>query len=512
MDGMHGIRERVGWLQAAAPALLYCLGFALLRLWLSPTIGVDDVEQIIVSQDWRLGYMPKQPPLYSWYLRALADVVGPGLPALVIAKYTLLFGTLVFTHRAAALLLHGRWMPLLATGSLGLFYLIGYQAHIGFTHTAALMFVTALSFWLLLELCRRPSLGRYLAFGVCLGLGLLSKYNFAGVAAAMLLAAWLDPMRRTALRDRRMLLSLAAAVAVFLPYGVWLLLHRDEVSALYTAYVAGGSTMSPLTKRLAALWALLKASLEVLLPFLVLVPAVYRHAFNRFGWRRTWQISPELRLTAWLVAGGIALLAVLALVNGTRMVERYMVPYLMFSPILLLALVEARVRAGAVLPVRVRRAEAWHGGLILALIAVAALALSLSILRKPPNCGHCRLQKPFAGLAERLAGTGPGTLIAGDEFIGGNLAPSLPLRTYSLAYPSYAPKPAPQRDGVCLMVWDAAAGDAPPLPLRAFAERIRGVALPEPLAAETISVPYATAPAVSHAWRTAALPAAGDCR
>lgn len=501
------------WRQAILPALLYCLGFALLRLWLTPVIGVDDVEQIIVTQDWRLGYMPKQPPLYSWILRAVADVLGDGLAALVATKYLLLFATLVFTHRAAALLLRDGGMALLATGSLALFYLLGYQAHIGFTHTAALMAVTAVSLWLLLELCRRPTAWRYAAFGVALGLGLLSKYNFAGIAAAMLLAAWMDGERRPALRDRRMLLVPAAAAAVFAPYGAWLLLHAQETAALYSAYVAGGSApVSPLAKRLGALAALLKACAEFLPPFVPLVPALYYAAFGRRGWRATWRASADLRFLAWMIGGGLALLALLAVAGGTRMVERYMVPYLMASPMLLLALVQARLQVGAVAPEQVARARRRHGWLILALILAAAIGLALSILRTPPKCGHCRLQKPFTALAERLAGHGPGTLIAGDEFIGGNLAPRLGLRTYSLAYPGYAPRPAPPRDGVCLLVWDATAGAEPPAALRAFAERIRDAALPAELAAERLELPYVRAPQHHHAWYAVFLPPAGDCR
>lgn len=508
-------RPSVPWRQAILPALLYCLGFAMLRLWLTPVIGVDDVEQVIVTQDWRLGYMPKQPPLYSWILRAVADGVGDGLVALVITKYLLLFATLVFIHRAAALLLRDAGLALLATGSLALFYLLGYQAHVGFTHTAALMAVTALSLWLLLELCRRPTFWRYLALGGALGLGLLSKYNFLGIAAAMLLAAWMDGERRPALRDRRMLLVPAAAALMFAPYGAWLLLHGQETAALYSAYVAGGSApVSPIAKRLGALGALLKACAEFLPPFVPLVPALYYSAFGRRGWRATWQASADLRFLAWMIGGGLALLAVLAVVSGTRMVERYMIPYLMASPMLLLALVQARQQVGQVAPARVATARRWHGGLILLVILAAAIGLSASILRTPPKCGHCRLQKPFTSLAERLSGMagGPGTLIAGDEFIGGNLAPRLGLRTYSLAYPGYAPRPAPARDGVCLLVWDETAGAEPPAALRAFAEQIRGASLPAALTVERLEAPYVRAPQHRHAWYAVAVPAAGDCR
>lgn len=504
--------HRRGWMEAVAVAGLYCLAFAALRLWLSPTIGVDDVEQVLVTQDFRLGYQPKQPPMFSWLLGLAGLALGPGLAALVVTKYALLFGSFVFYHGAAMRLLEGRWTPLLATASLTLFYVFGYVAHTGFTHTVTLLFFTTLSFRLLLELCDRPATWRYVAFGAAVGCGLLTKYNFLGAAVVFLLAAALDPGRRRAALDRRMALALLVAGLVFLPYGLWLLGRGAEVAALYAHFIQGGAVEGPVEKRVNGLGLLLKAMVEFLLPFAVLVPAIYHEAFRRRGWRQALRAAPEARFLLALHAAALIVPAAMVLVNGTRFIERYMVPYLLYAPVLVLALVEAKQRAGYLHAAWLARRQRVHAAVAAGLVVLVAAALAIHALRPPPGCGRCRLQKPFAGLAEALAGVVPaGTLIGGDEFVAGNLAPTLGLRTYSAAY-GYVPPAQDRPDGACLLVWDAAEGAGVPERLRQYAAAVRGGDWPEPVAASSVAVPYPTAPEVLHEWRYAVLPAAGDCR
>ncbi len=148
-----------------AAALAYCLFHLLLRPTLSSTIAVDDVEQLVLVQDWRLGYVFGQPPLYSWALLVIEGLVGPNLWALSIAKYTVLFATVVFFHLAARRLTDRPAFATLATLSLTLVYLIGYKVHRGYAHTMSLMLLCAATLYLLARLRQSRALSDYLLFG-----------------------------------------------------------------------------------------------------------------------------------------------------------------------------------------------------------------------------------------------------------------------------------------------------------------------------------------------------------
>ena len=133
------------------------------------------------------------------------------------------------------------------------------------------------------ESCGRGRSVDYVLFGAIVGLGLLSKYSFAGFLVVLLGAALWQPMLRARLLDWRLLLSVGAAAAVTVPFVAWLIAGRHDLVALY------GSAMAPLaeTNRLKAtligLGKAIYAPLAFLFPLdlivLVLFPGVLRE-----GW------------------------------------------------------------------------------------------------------------------------------------------------------------------------------------------------------------------------------------
>src|SRR5258708_25987240 len=65
------------WLLLAA----YLAAHAALRVWASPNIGTDEVEQALFAQSWAWGYNPRQPPLFTWLLLGAYRIFGPGVLA-----------------------------------------------------------------------------------------------------------------------------------------------------------------------------------------------------------------------------------------------------------------------------------------------------------------------------------------------------------------------------------------------------------------------------------------------
>ncbi|MEJ0068754.1 MAG: hypothetical protein WDO24_08550 [Pseudomonadota bacterium] len=74
------------WILLAA----YLVVHAVLRLWASPNIGTDEVEQALFAQTWAWGYNPRQPPLFTWLLLGAYRIFGPDVAAHVMLKYAAL--------------------------------------------------------------------------------------------------------------------------------------------------------------------------------------------------------------------------------------------------------------------------------------------------------------------------------------------------------------------------------------------------------------------------------------
>jgi hypothetical protein len=250
------------------------------------------------------------------------------------------------------------------------------------------------------------------------------------------------------------------------------------------------------------------------MPFLGIWAIVFARVLRGGKWRAV-ERSDDCRFLFNIVLASLALLVVLALATGYRLQGRYMFPYLLFIPILCFALVFRKLQLGAIDARWLQTRVKVYATIVASLVTIVIVALAIWALRPPPDCGRCRLQKPYPGLARLLAERGitGGTLIAKDEFIGGNLRAHIPgLRTYSLAYPGYVPPARPRRSPtLCLLVWDAAGGDSVPSSLVATASAIRGNDWPENIEVMGVAIPFPVKSETTYMWRYAVLPPAGDC-
>ncbi len=72
---------RVSDLRIWLLASLYFALNALTQGWVSPTADLDQAQQLVLSQNWNLGY-GTQPPLYTWLVNILFAITGPSsIPA-----------------------------------------------------------------------------------------------------------------------------------------------------------------------------------------------------------------------------------------------------------------------------------------------------------------------------------------------------------------------------------------------------------------------------------------------
>ncbi|MCB1353471.1 MAG: glycosyltransferase family 39 protein [Rhodobacteraceae bacterium] len=208
--------------------LVICLYFAFQVAWrrlLGGGLGLDEAQMLLWSQQLAWGYGP-QPPLYSWLQWGVLGLVGDPLLALAILKNILLAGFYLAVWR----LLRSAHPPDVAgLATLGLFLVpqIAWDCQRDMTHSVLVLTMatlTTLAFWTRTLQGRR---GGWALFGLLVGLGMLSKVNFALVPASLLGAALLTPGLRTRLAARGLLIAAGiAALIIAPPYG-WAVLHPD---------------------------------------------------------------------------------------------------------------------------------------------------------------------------------------------------------------------------------------------------------------------------------------------
>lgn len=444
------------WAQPRNVALLiagYLLVHMGVRLWMGPTLGLDDAEQALFAQQWLLNYRFRAPPLFTWALVAAGDVIGTGVLAISLIRYALLailFGSIYLTARR---LIRDERLAALATYSFTAIYVFGYYSHHDLTHTTALSAFLAASWYVFVRLCETPSARWYLALGLCFGLGMLGKWNFIMFALALPLTCLLYPAYRGLVLNWRIVLAALVTAAVVLPSALW---------ALHVGPAAGDNVGSLLGREDGRFLRVLLAGTLELATGVLLYPqaflTIFLIAFGREAWqglRMSNPVRPEpvpdSKFVGSTIAVAIALHWLLVpLVRATDFDERLLQPALLILPVYLFMLVE---RSG-MMPLRAMARYAAVIGVLVAAVLVVRVGLHAA---GADYCrGACRALVPFPDLATGLRSAGfkgRGTILVSDFHVGGNLRVQFPdARVMEIGYPSPV-WPGPSRAGQCLAVW-----------------------------------------------------------
>jgi len=206
----------------------YFLLQIVMRLCLSDALDLDEAEQAFVVQHLRLGY-DTQPPLYAWLQWLFFSAFGLTLFALSSLKNLLLFSTYFAVFQTAR-----RLLPVTAaiavTASLLLLPAIGWESQRDLTQSVLLTCMAALTLRAYFALLARPDAARYALFGLLVGLGIQSKYNFVVFAGGIALASLVVREHRQVVWNAKVALALAVAVVVLIPHGIWLAHHLADAT------------------------------------------------------------------------------------------------------------------------------------------------------------------------------------------------------------------------------------------------------------------------------------------
>lgn len=449
-------KEAFAWL-ASPPVIFgligaYLLGHFALRMMLSPTLGIDDAEQTLFAQHWAFSYRFRQPPLFTWMLLPVINLLGPGVLAISLIRYSLLAMTFILFYLTARSCLSDRRMAGLAVLSFALIYVFAYYAHHDLTHTTALGAMIALTLYATVRLTENPTWSAYLLLGLVFGLGMLAKWNFLMLAIGLPIAGLLHPQLRRHILTPKIIVTLIAMAAILVPTALWMFEHGQSIEGVSSDILNRDGNAGHLTLWFEGISVLSSSILLFPLPFLPIFLLIFGRSVVD-GIKAPTPVTPEGLPSSFFGSLMLVVLALHALLipffGAVTFTERWLHPALMALPIFLFGLAERGHPS--------KRQIALYLSVIAILVAVAAGARLYRYVEGADDCGKCREFAPFAELAEglRAAGFSRGTIIADGMHIGGNLKMLFAKsRVIDPAFPrALWPDADDEVMGGCLLVW-----------------------------------------------------------
>jgi hypothetical protein len=409
------------------PAILiaYFSVHVFVRCAISPSLDYDESEQVFLSQCLCYGYN-SQPPLYTWVQTGIFELFGYSVFSLAAFKNLLLCGTylLVFaTVRKAT-----GHLGLAVIAAIGLLTIpqIAWESHRDLSHTVAVTFATALAFYSVVSLASDGRSRWYVLIGVAAAVGMLSKYNFAIVIAAMITAGLTTPSYRRFLLDRRMAIAAAIAAVLILPHAVWMSGHLELISS---------KTLTTMTTDQSNHWLQdVSSGFRALSVSTLSCCAITVAMFAPFVWRRkyaTLTIDPTedtngqatmLLIERFLIGTAVVLCVLILSGNALEFKNRWLQPFVVMLP----AYLVLRLRS-------IARADRCGMNRICAMAVVLMISVLTATISRPLTSRYrdkyCWLNTPYKELASSLcgpAGKAPEIIVASDMRIAGNLRLQFP--------------------------------------------------------------------------------------
>lgn len=405
---------------------LYFLAHLLIRLSLSDSLDLDEAEQVFEFQQLRMGY-GTQPPLYNWLQWILFSTLGLNLFALALLKSVCLFGIYFFMFLTARPLL-GSLGAMAVSASLLLLPQIGWEAQRDLTHSALLTTIASMSLFAYFALLRRPTLARYALFGLLVGLGMQTKYNFVIFIAGVIFASLMVPQHRAIIWNRKIVASIAVAVLCLLPHGLWLLQHFDAAAGDTIVEMNDEGTTDFLLNVLAGLRSLLMATISFITPIWLIYLLACIPFFGKADKPVLRRLSTEALFLLFLYAGYLGAIIIIVLTGElTRVKDRWMQPMLFSAPLLFFLLLPGLAQPAVFR--RIIKVAAFFAACFL-------LALPLRVYLGPSYERYVRAHHPYPALANELTQRFPQVhdVVTTDKLLAGNLHFQRPaLRTLLLS-------------------------------------------------------------------------------
>jgi 4-amino-4-deoxy-L-arabinose transferase-like glycosyltransferase len=389
----------------------YFLLHVLVRIVLSGSLELDEAEQVFAFQQPGLGY-GTQPPLYAWLQWLMFSVFGVNLFALAALKNLLLFATCLGMFRLARPMLGVRG-AMAVSASLLLLPAIGWESQVDRSHSVLLVCLACATLWCYFALLRHPRPTGYALFGLLVGMGLQSKYNFLIFIAGLATASLLTAQHRRILWNRRAWIAVVMALLCVLPHGFWLVNHLDEASGGTLYKISMGDEDAGYLRDVAGgLQSMLVAALAFITPLWLIYGLISRRYWKEAVIDRH---NPDARFFIRLYLAFLAWMMALLLSGEVGTIQsRWMLPLLFSMPLAFFVVLPGLARIAVFQ--RVLHVAGFAAILIL-------LAIALRVYLGPTLGRYVRVHHPYPQLSVELARRFPQarTVIADDALVAGNL-------------------------------------------------------------------------------------------
>ena len=434
------IKKPLFWL------LIYLIVHFLIRMLFSQTLQVDDSEQIDHAQNLLLGYPIPQPPLYSWLSWSMFQILGTGLLALTLLKYTIISLTFWFTWLVSGQLFQHIQTRYIATFSYLLIPSFAWHMHQGFTHTILLGFGIILSLHALLSIKNNPSAKNYIYLGLSLGIGLMAKYSFLLFMVPLLISAVTVAPFRKIIINQKILLSIGVFILIIGPHAYWLTQHFQEIF-LSIDQKLNVTSDNLLFDRIKSVGQFTGAAIAFVVPFLLI--------FIINSWRKIFNIDKQaskddstLLLNRFYLIILVSVILLSIFVSMPHFKVRWFHPLMMIFPLWILARIERKT----LLSKSIMR---WFAS-ITAIFTVLILSVRIAQMTIGPELGNYgRLNRPIIETFVKL----PTSLIQDsiikteDGFIGSHLLSHYQKHNIIIESRNFR-KEHYENSTQCLWLWD----------------------------------------------------------
>jgi 4-amino-4-deoxy-L-arabinose transferase-like glycosyltransferase len=405
--------------------LLLAIYFAVnvaLRLALPNSLELDEGQQLFLAQWLAVGY-DTQPPFYNWLQYGVVQVLGDTVLALSLLKNLMLFCCYGLVGAAAHLVIRNKALAIIAVLGMLTIPQIVFESQRDLTHSVAVLFAASLFIYTLFGALKSPNVFSYLLTGIAIGLGTISKYNFALLPAAAIIAILFEREFRGRLVNWRMLLTIIAAAAILTPHALWFLDNMDVATGGTLAKLTEDATADRTSQIIAGLFSLAMA----LIAFGSLTVIAFWLCFGR-RFHESWQASsPWTRLVGRMFLILIVALILLVVFGGASNIkDRWLTPFFFMLPLYLSLKVDALNQTIGNAPKRF----GWIAVLIM-------IAVPLVLFARVPTAQYigryAKQNVPYGPAIEAILASGkdrPSIIATSDMQIAGNIrlnAPGIPV-------------------------------------------------------------------------------------
>lgn len=459
----------------------FCFATFLIRLSLPDAMRLDEAQQVFLAQWLAVGY-DAQPPLYNWVQQAVLSLIPDNIIALGLLKAVTLWAIFASYYWLARLVIEDARLAAMATFGLLLTPQMFWEAQRDLTHTTGTLLMTTLLLLAIIGVIKRPSVGGYALIGACIGLGMLTKYNFALTLPAMAIATLTLKPGRQRLLDPRILVSALVALVIVAPHALWMLQNMDiAVQSNINKMARGAQDQSRLMQISHGLASLAGTGIAIIAPFCVIIGLVFgRPVFRAFRASDAWSRF----FGAYLLAVAAELVLLVLLTKFTLARDNWLFPFLYLFPIYACS----KLRSAGISP-----DDAFRRLVPVALSAMVLIPVALFLAATLNKSNH--YFEPYRAFAEEVRkreAIEPSLVVADSWHLAGNMTATFaPVPVVATSYPNLRHVVTASREHPVLMVWRGEGATALPPAYRAWIDKELGPGLPDPQI-RTVTLPYAT--------------------